>query len=143
MIFVSDNSKATVEKSRRGTHECAPRRISEHVYLARAGRGRPARSRGTAPLRFYEINQDTTRRSAASCVYTGLKLRSQLSVSAWRCASCRLTLILAGLGSAFGQTPATLNLSRDLVTYGISGQNMAPDTPSLDARPLFEAGKCF
>ncbi len=54
-----------------------------------------------------------------------------------------MTLILAGLGSAFGQTPATLNLSRDLVTYGISGQNMAPDTPSLDARPLFEAGIAY
>ena len=52
-------------------------------------------------------------------------------------------MILAGLGGAFAQTPATLNLSRDLVTYGISGQNMTPDTPSLDARPLFEAGIAY
>jgi uncharacterized protein (TIGR03437 family) len=52
----------------------------------------------------------------------------------------RLTLILAGLGLAFGQTPAVLNLSHDLVANGIAAQNMTPNTPTLDARPLFQAG---
>ncbi len=33
-----------------------------------------------------------------------------------------------------------LNLSHDLVANGIATQNMAPNSPSLDARPLFEAG---
>jgi uncharacterized protein (TIGR03437 family) len=34
----------------------------------------------------------------------------------------------------------TLNLSRDLVSNGIAQANMTPNTPSLDSRPLFEAG---
>jgi hypothetical protein len=32
-----------------------------------------------------------------------------------------------------------LNLSRDLVRLGIAPENLAPDDPSLDARPLFQA----
>lgn len=32
-----------------------------------------------------------------------------------------------------------LNLSRDLVRLGIAPQNLTPDDPSLDARPLFQA----
>ena len=54
--------------------------------------------------------------------------------------SWRLLLILAGLGSAFAQTPAVLNLSHDLVANGIAAQNMTPDLPGLDSRPLFQAG---
>ncbi len=54
-------------------------------------------------------------------------------------AICFLALIL-GAGAALAQTPAVLNLSHDLVTNGIAAQNMAPNSPSLDARPLFQAG---
>jgi hypothetical protein len=36
-----------------------------------------------------------------------------------------------------------LNLSHDLLANGIAGPNMAPDSPSLDARPLFEAGVAY
>jgi hypothetical protein len=42
------------------------------------------------------------------------------------------------LGSTKAQT-GTVNLSHDLVRLGIAGQNLAPDMPSLDARPLFQA----
>jgi hypothetical protein len=34
---------------------------------------------------------------------------------------------------------AKLNLSHDLVTLGIASQNLVPNQPSLDARPLFQA----
>ena len=34
---------------------------------------------------------------------------------------------------------STLNLSRDLVRLGIASQNLSPDDPNLDARPLFQA----
>ena len=34
---------------------------------------------------------------------------------------------------------STLNLSRDLVRLGITSQNLIPDNPNLDARPLFQA----
>jgi len=33
----------------------------------------------------------------------------------------------------------TLNMSHDLVALGIAGQNMTPNNPALDARPLFSA----
>lgn len=32
-----------------------------------------------------------------------------------------------------------INLSHDLVRLGIASENLAPDRPSLDARPLFQA----
>jgi hypothetical protein len=35
--------------------------------------------------------------------------------------------------------PINLNLSRDLVKLGIASKNLAPNDPSLDARPLFQA----
>ncbi|HEV2687262.1 MAG TPA: hypothetical protein VGV35_01875 [Bryobacteraceae bacterium] len=57
-----------------------------------------------------------------------------------RLASAWLTLMLASTGSAFGQAPTVLNLSHDLVANKIASQNMTPDTPQLDSRPLFEAG---
>jgi uncharacterized protein (TIGR03437 family) len=56
---------------------------------------------------------------------------------------CLLALIFAGLGSASGQTPAVLNLSRDLVANGIASKDMAPNSPSLDSRPLFQAGVAY
>ena len=46
---------------------------------------------------------------------------------------------LAVVGSATAQ-PGTLNLSHDLVPLGIAAQNVVPNSPSLDARPLFYAG---
>jgi len=49
-------------------------------------------------------------------------------------------LILGGLSSISAQTPTVLNLSHDLTAAGIASQNMVPDSPTLDARPLFEAG---
>jgi multidrug transporter EmrE-like cation transporter len=51
-----------------------------------------------------------------------------------------LALLAAG---ACAQTPATLNLSHDLTTYGIAGSNMAPSTPTLDSTPLFQAGVAY
>jgi len=54
-----------------------------------------------------------------------------------------LFLFLAVIGSAAGQTPAVLNLSHDLVANGIAQQNMTPDAPSLDSRPLFQAGVAY
>jgi uncharacterized protein (TIGR03437 family) len=50
-----------------------------------------------------------------------------------------LTLLLGALG-ALGQS---LNLSHDLVAKGIAAQNMTPNTPKLDSRPLFQAGVAY
>lgn len=36
-------------------------------------------------------------------------------------------------------TAQTINMSHDLVSLGIASQNMAPNSPSQDARPLFQA----
>jgi uncharacterized protein (TIGR03437 family) len=55
----------------------------------------------------------------------------------------RLALILAVTGSAFAQTPAVLNLSHDLVANGIASTDMAPNSPSLDSRPLFPAAIAY
>lgn len=52
----------------------------------------------------------------------------------------RSALILASLPAAFAQTPGVLNLSHDLISNGIAAQNMVPDSPGQDARPLFQAG---
>jgi hypothetical protein len=41
------------------------------------------------------------------------------------------------------QAGTTLNLSHDLVPLGIASQNMTPDTPSLDAQPLFVAALTY
>jgi hypothetical protein len=40
---------------------------------------------------------------------------------------------------AIGAGASSINLSRDLVSLGIAGQNLSRNDPSLDARPLFEA----
>jgi uncharacterized protein (TIGR03437 family) len=50
-------------------------------------------------------------------------------------------LILLVSGSLFAQT--TLNMSQDLVTKKIASANLTPDTPTLDARPLFEAATAY
>ena len=44
---------------------------------------------------------------------------------------------------AMAQTPSVLNLSHDLVARGIAAQNMTPDTPTLDSRPLFQAAVTY
>jgi uncharacterized protein (TIGR03437 family) len=49
---------------------------------------------------------------------------------------------LAAATGLFAQT-SSLNLSRDLVNLKIAGQNMAPDTPALDSRPLLEAAVSY
>jgi hypothetical protein len=51
---------------------------------------------------------------------------------------CAFVLALS-VSSASAQT-ASLNLSRDLVRLGIAAQNLPPDDPTFDARPLFQAG---
>jgi hypothetical protein len=38
-----------------------------------------------------------------------------------------------------GDQTSTINLSRDLVRLGIASANLVPDSPTLDARPLFQA----
>jgi hypothetical protein len=47
---------------------------------------------------------------------------------------------LLGIATALpAAEPTTLNLSTDLVRLGIADRNLAPDTPALDAQPLFLA----
>jgi uncharacterized protein (TIGR03437 family) len=41
------------------------------------------------------------------------------------------------------QTPSILNMSQDLVANGIAASNLLPNSPSLDARPLFEAAAAY
>ena len=50
-----------------------------------------------------------------------------------------LPVFLIIAAAAFPQT-AVLNLSHDLTILGIASQDMSPNLPALDARPLFEAG---
>lgn len=52
-----------------------------------------------------------------------------------------LVFLLAASAGALAQT--TLNLSHDLVSNGIAGQNMVPNSPTLDSRPLFEATAAY
>jgi hypothetical protein len=51
--------------------------------------------------------------------------------------ACLLALVLV---ASFTPSVAaqTLNMSRDLKALGIADQNMVPDNPALDARPLFQ-----
>jgi hypothetical protein len=59
----------------------------------------------------------------------------------------KLAVCVAAAGlwvmGALAQTPCALNLSHDLVANGIARQNMTPDSPGLDARPLFQAGVAY
>jgi len=53
-----------------------------------------------------------------------------------------LVAALALSCAACAATP-TINLSHDLVALGIAGQNLAPDRPQQDARPLFQAALAY
>src|SRR3984957_5062057 len=50
-----------------------------------------------------------------------------------------LLLILYCIAGLRGYAATTLNLSHDLVPLGIASQNLVPNTPTLDAQPLFAA----
>jgi uncharacterized protein (TIGR03437 family) len=52
------------------------------------------------------------------------------------------SLLIAAL-TPIGLFAQTLNMSQDLVSLGIAKSNMAPDTPSLDSRPLFESAVAY
>jgi uncharacterized protein (TIGR03437 family) len=54
-----------------------------------------------------------------------------------------LSAALLAPAAAHAQTPTTLNLSHDLVSNGIASSNMTPNTPTLDSRPLFNAGVAY
>ena len=59
----------------------------------------------------------------------------------WGFAGLALSLYLA-LGPMEGAAQV-LNMSHDLVRIGIATQNLTPNTPSLDARPLFQAAVTY
>lgn len=54
-----------------------------------------------------------------------------------------VTRVLVALWAVAGAYGQVLNLSHDLVARGIAPSNMTPDTPSLDSRPLFQAGVAY
>lgn len=57
-----------------------------------------------------------------------------------RVKGCRPILFFLIFAIGFGAAKATtLNMSHDLIALGIASENLAPNKPSLDARPLFEA----
>jgi hypothetical protein len=47
--------------------------------------------------------------------------------------------VLIACASVSAQQVSQINISEDLVTLGIAGQNATPDTPGLDSRPLLAA----
>jgi hypothetical protein len=49
-----------------------------------------------------------------------------------------LAVYFLGSLAALAQT-SSINLSHDLVRLGIASQNLPPNSPSVDARPLFQA----
>ncbi len=51
----------------------------------------------------------------------------------------RLTLAVCLLSGLAEAQPAFVNVSRDLTRLGIAAQNMTPNSPSLDSRPLLES----
>ncbi len=55
-----------------------------------------------------------------------------------RCGKLFLSGICLGIGSVSTQA-TTVNMSHDLVTLGIASQNLTPNQPTLDARPLVQA----
>lgn len=50
-----------------------------------------------------------------------------------------LPVVLFGIVSLSLRAGTTVNLSHDLVPLGIAAQNLTPNTPALDAQPLFAA----
>src|SRR5689334_379916 len=83
------------------------------------------------------------RENGIGVVRVGTDARSSHSPSKRRVAmKARFRFALAavavlGVPSASGQV---LNLSHDLVPLGIAAENMTPNNPGLDARPLLNAG---
>jgi hypothetical protein len=51
---------------------------------------------------------------------------------------CTLSAMALAADNAIDNV-STINLSRDLVRFGIASANLVPDNPTLDARPLFQA----
>ncbi len=51
----------------------------------------------------------------------------------------RFAIVVCAIARIAAAQPASLNVSRDLVTLNIAPQNMTPDSPGLDSRPLLEA----
>src|SRR5215471_2450745 len=59
---------------------------------------------------------------------------------------CMLSALAPGADNTINNVPqgdptqtSTINLSRDLVRLGIASTNLVPDSPTFDARPLFQA----
>jgi hypothetical protein len=59
--------------------------------------------------------------------------------SAWNAKAQSVAGVRDLLAADHDGQQSTLNLSHDLVRFGIAAQNLTPDDPSLDARPLFQA----
>ena len=55
----------------------------------------------------------------------------------------RALLVLLAFACGACADPATLNLSRDLQSLGIAKQNLQPNNPNQDARPLFQAALAY
>ena len=57
----------------------------------------------------------------------------------------RIKLLVAAvaLSCAACATTPTINLSHDLVTLGIARQNLSPNNPNLDARPLLQSALAY
>ncbi len=54
-----------------------------------------------------------------------------------------LSLCLGMLAACLSAQTTTLNLSHDLVANAIAANNMQPDMPNLDSRPLFDAALAY
>jgi uncharacterized protein (TIGR03437 family) len=55
----------------------------------------------------------------------------------------RLVILLCGFAAIAAAQPGSINLSHDLTTLGIAAQNMTPDSPMLDSRPLLESAVAY
>jgi uncharacterized protein (TIGR03437 family) len=51
--------------------------------------------------------------------------------------------MVSWLPSNLSAQSSTLNMSRDLISNGIAASNLQPNSPALDARPLFEAAAAY
>src|SRR5579871_2333417 len=52
-------------------------------------------------------------------------------------------ILLALLFTCTPTSAQTVNMSHDLVSLGIAAQNMTPNNPALDSRPLFQAALAY
>src|SRR5580693_2814639 len=64
------------------------------------------------------------------------KIKMRRKTRAVRCIGV-ISLCLAAASTPLAAQ--VVNMSHDLVTLGIANQNLAPNNPALDARPLFQA----